>query len=47
MNRHEWYQSPTMVFITVYAKNISKDHVKIDATETTVSEISKYYFGDG
>jgi len=35
--RHEWYQSPTNVVITVYARNKAKEDCKVDAKETTLS----------
>jgi len=35
-HRHEWYQSPTHVFITIFAKNVSKEQCKIEPTDSTL-----------
>ena len=34
--RHEWYQSPTAVTITIFAKNIKQDQCTIEPTASTV-----------
>ncbi|RVX71303.1 hypothetical protein B0A52_04877 [Exophiala mesophila] len=35
--RHEWYQNPQSVTLTIYAKGVSKDAAQIDITNTSVS----------
>ncbi|OAP60144.1 hypothetical protein AYL99_05146 [Fonsecaea erecta] len=35
--RHEWYQSPQTVTLTLYAKNVPKDACEIDIQEDSVS----------
>ncbi|KAJ5794694.1 hypothetical protein N7457_001293 [Penicillium paradoxum] len=35
--RHEWYQSPNSVVVTLYVKGIAKDSVAIDLKEDSVS----------
>lgn len=35
--KHDWYQTDTHVVITILIKNMKKEDVKLDTTETTVS----------
>lgn len=35
--RHEWYQNPQSVTLTIYAKGVPKDAAKIDISNTSVS----------
>ena len=34
--RHEWYQNPQMVYITIYAKGVPKEKADIEITEDSV-----------
>jgi len=34
--RHEWFQSPTFVEIGVFAKNVTKEKLQLDATENSL-----------
>jgi len=35
--RHEWYQTPTLVVLTLYAKHVPKDKASIDINSKTLS----------
>jgi len=35
--RHEWYQTPTHVFVTIFAKGVQKDNAQIEFTASTLS----------
>ncbi len=37
MIRHEWYQSESVVYVTILAKNLNDKNLSITYTENTVS----------